>query len=207
MIGRLCGTVVEQEADGTITLDVGGVGYELVAPSGTLGRAGLDLDSGRRVTLFVHTHVREDAIVLFGFASPEERAVFRLLVGISGIGPRTAVSILSSLGVSELAASVQGRDAPRLTRVPGVGKKTAERLLLELRDKLGAFALPAAVAREGQGGGVAVAGEAAARVVEALARLGYRPAEAERAVAALASSGEAGTPEQMLRAALRALQG
>lgn len=134
MIGRLTGRVVEESADGTVVLDVAGVGYELTVPLGTVGRAGVD--PAAPITLFVHTHVREDALLLYGFASREDRAAFRVLIGISNIGPKIATNILSALSAGELATAVARGETNRLTAIPGVGKKTAERIVLELKDKL-----------------------------------------------------------------------
>src|SRR5271163_3526141 len=128
MIGRLTGKVIAQEPDGTIVLDVAGVGYELAAPLGTLGRA--RPDEGGRVTLWVHTHVREDALALFGFSDETERAAFRALLAVSNVGPKIAVAVLGALPASELARAVAGRNLGRVTAVSGIGKKLAERLLL-----------------------------------------------------------------------------
>src|ERR1700761_2213878 len=113
MIGRLTGKVVAQEADGSVVLDVAGVGYELAAPLGTLGRARLD-DAGR-VTLWVHTHVREDALALFGFSDEAERAAFRSLLGVSNVGPKIAVAVLGALPAAELARAVGRKDLAALT--------------------------------------------------------------------------------------------
>src|SRR5258708_18227746 len=142
MIGRLTGRVAAQEADGVV-LDVGGVGYELAVPLGTLGRA--RVDEVGRVTLWVHTHVREDALALFGFADETERAAFRALVGVSNVGPKIAVAVLGALPAADLARAVARRDLAALTAISGIGKKIAERLLLELRDKL-PLAAPAGAA-------------------------------------------------------------
>src|SRR5579883_1261728 len=165
MIGRLTGKVVSHEAEGGVLLDVGGVGYELVVPLGTLGRARPD-ETGR-VTLWVHTHVREDALALFGFADASERAAFRLLLGVSNVGPKIAVAVLGALPVDELGRAVARRDLGAITAVPGVGKKIAERLLLELRDKLAALS-PAAGAAAGPGAGAIAADDAAERLRGAL---------------------------------------
>src|SRR5690349_9870494 len=133
MIGRVRGVVAERGEDGSCVIDVGGVGYEIFVPLGTLGRLPLP---PAEVTLHVHTHVREDALVLYGFASLDDRAAFRTLLGVAGIGPKMAIAILSALDASELAAAVQSGDTARLRGIPGVGKKTTERLVLELKDKL-----------------------------------------------------------------------
>src|SRR5512141_1986426 len=133
MIGRLTGILVEKNPP-QILLDVQGVGYEVDVPMSTFYNLPLP---GARVVLFTHLVVREDAHLLFGFGSEAERQAFRMLTKISGIGARTALSVLSGLSVAELANAVTLQDAGRLTKIPGIGKKTAERLLLELKGKLG----------------------------------------------------------------------
>jgi len=197
MIGRLTGRVVHEEPD-SVVLDVQGVGYEITVPLGTLGRAPRT-DAG--VTLFVHTHVREDALALFGFASENDRSVFRTLIGISNVGPKTAIGVLSVLPAEELARAVTHGDVARLTSIPGVGKKTAERLVLELKDKLAAKLAPptiaAAASRPPSGQGEMLR--------DALVRMGYRPNEAERALATLADRVEAQPLGQSVREALALL--
>jgi len=181
VIGRLSGKVIECAPD-HVLLDVSGVGYELQIPLSTfyaLSGAGDQL-----AVLHVHTHVREDALQLFGFGSLEERSMFELLIGISGIGPRLALAILSGIGVDELHGTVVAGDRARLQRIPGVGKKTAERLLLELRDRFGG---DQAVAQAGQTPGRLAAGGpdgsgAPADAVSALVNLGYAREVAARAV-------------------------
>jgi Holliday junction DNA helicase RuvA len=200
LIGRLVGQVVEESADGTVVLDVGGVGYEVLVPLGTVGRAAPD--AGGDVTLFVHTHAREDALLLYGFASRDERAAFRQLIGVSNIGPKIALSILGALSVAELAAAVARGEAAKLTTVPGVGKKTAERIVLELKDKLVAHAAPLAPTPVAH---PAARGAKADLVHSALTRMGYRPAEAERAVAALGARVEAEPLADLVREALGVL--
>jgi Holliday junction DNA helicase RuvA len=166
MIGRLTGIVAEKSPP-HVLLDVGGVGYELDVPMSSF----FNLPAlGERVTLLTHFVVREDAQLLYGFLSAEERATFRELVKISGIGPRTALAILSGLSVADLAAAVSRQEGGRLQKVPGIGKKTAERLLLELKGKLGPdLALPA---------GAGVASDAQADIVQALVALGYSEKDA-----------------------------
>jgi len=133
MIGRLSGTLLEKNPP-TLLIDVNGVGYEVDVPMSTF----YDLPpAGERVVLLIHQVVREDAHLLYGFLTAAEREAFRLLVRISGIGPRTALSVLSGLSVSELAQAVVLQETARVTQVPGIGKKTAERLMLELKGKLG----------------------------------------------------------------------
>jgi Holliday junction DNA helicase RuvA len=179
LIGRLRGEPVAQEGDGTMVLDVGGVGYELVTPIGTGGRA---LREGGQLVLWVHTHVREDALQLFGFASADERTAFRTLIAISKVGPKLALAVLSALSVDELAELVARGTVGRLTAVPGIGKKTAERMLLELEGKL---KTPVAAAAAGHSPPAAAADGQAALLCEALVRMGFKPPQAERAVAAM----------------------
>jgi len=172
MIGRLTGVIAEKSPP-LVLLDVNGVGYELDVPmSSFYNLPGL----GERCTLLTHFVVREDAQVLFGFLTHDERSTFRQLVKISGVGPRTALAILSGLSVAELAAAVSRQESGRLVKVPGIGKKTAERLLLELKGKLGPdLGLPAATA----------ASDAQTDIVQALLALGYNEREAGAALKAL----------------------
>lgn len=174
MIGRVSGRLLTKLPP-QITVDVNGVGYELDVPMSTLYQLPA---TGAEVTLYTHLVVREDAHLLFGFATEAERAMFRQLIKISGVGARTALSILSGLSVAELHEAVRAQDGARLTRIPGIGKKTAERLLLEMRDRL-----PKA--------GVQPAGPAGSNngsdVVNALSALGYNDKEVNWAVAQLAA--------------------
>jgi Holliday junction DNA helicase RuvA len=204
MIGRLTGRVVGQEADGSVVIDVGGVGYELAAPLGTLGRA--RADEGGRVTLWVHTHVREDALALFGFADEGERAAFRALIGVSNVGPKIAVAVLGALPAADLARAIARRDLSALTSVSGIGKKIAERLLLELRDKLPL--LPTVGATPSTGPVAARSGsEGDERLRSALTGMGFRPAEADRAIASIGERAHAASVplEELLREALAVL--
>ena len=186
MIGRLTGRVIEED-DGTTVVDVQGVGYELVTPLGTIGRAPADTEG--RVTLFVHTHVREDQLSLFGFASEGDRLAFRTLIGVSSVGPKTAIAVLSALPAHELGQAIARKELGKLTSISGIGKKTAERLLLELKDKL--VVLQAAPPRVGPAPAVPAAASAlngsgnGEVAVRALVNMGYKAAEAERAVAQL----------------------
>jgi Holliday junction DNA helicase RuvA len=134
MIGRITGTLLEK-APPVVCIDVGGVGYEIDVPMSTLYNLP---ETGAKVTLYTHLAVREDAHTLYGFSTAAERAAFRLLIKVTGIGARTALAVLSGMTVEELASAITQQESGRLTRVPGIGKKTAERLLLELRGKLGA---------------------------------------------------------------------
>ena len=188
MIGRLTGLIAEKTPP-QVLVDVNGVGYEIDVPMSSF----FNLPAiGERVSLLTHFVVREDAQVLFGFLTHEERSTFRQLVKISGVGPRTALSILSGLSVAELAQAVSLQQSGRLVKVPGIGKKTAERLLLELKGKLGPdLALPA------------TAGSAAqADIVQALVALGYSEREAAAALKALPA--DSGVSEG-IKLALKAL--
>jgi len=189
VIGRLVGRLVSKHPP-QVTLDVGGVGYELDVPMSTFYNLPA---AGDTATLYTHLVVREDAHTLYGFASLEERSAFRQLIRISGIGARTALALLSGLSVAELAQAVATQDSARLTKVPGIGKKTAERLLLELKGKL-AEALPGA-------GGAAPAGTAA-DILNALLALGYSEKEAAAAAKTLPPGV---TVAEGIRAALKAL--
>jgi Holliday junction DNA helicase RuvA len=170
MIGRLAGTLLEKNPP-QILLDVQGVAYEVDVPMSTFYNLP---NIGDRLTLFTHLVVREDAHLLFGFGSENERRAFRQLIRISGVGARIALAVLSGLSVAELAQAVSMQDSGRLTKIPGIGKKTAERLLLELKDKLGAD-LTTAV-------GVYRPAPVASDVLNALLSLGYSDKEAARAV-------------------------
>jgi Holliday junction DNA helicase RuvA len=200
MIGRLTGRVVAQEADGVV-LDVGGVGYELAVPVGTLGRARAD-DMGR-VTLWIHTHVREDVLALFGFADETERVAFRMLLGVSNVGPKIAVAVLGALPAAELARAVARRDLAAMTGIPGVGKKIAERLLLELRDRLPPPRVSASAAN--LDGHEVDPMDGAGRLRGALTGMGFKPSEADRAVASLGERHTDAPFEEMLREALALL--
>ena len=189
MIGRLSG-LLAQKSPPLVLLDVHGVGYEVDVPMSTF----YNLPAlGEKVVLLTHFVVREDAQVLFGFLTEGERATFRQLVKISGVGPRTALSILSGLSVDELAQAVTRQDGARLVKVPGIGKKTAERLLLELKGKLGPdLALPSS----------APVSHSQADITQALQALGYSDREGAAALKALPA--EVGVSEG-IKLALKAL--
>jgi holliday junction DNA helicase RuvA len=197
MIGWLRGRLVSEEPNGAVLLDVGGVGYEVMVAAGVLGRA---RGTNEQLELFVHTHVREDALDLFGFASETERRVFRMLLTIPNVGPKTALGVLSALSVSELERAVRAGDLARLSKVPGIGKKTAERLVLELKDKLSGMSGDDAVA-----GTRPVTSDARGRLLSALTNMGYRAAEAEKAVASLGAKVESAPLGELLKEALAEL--
>lgn len=207
MIGSLRGVVLDRSpaaAGGEVVLEVGGVGYRLVVPAGTLALAEL----AGPMFLHVHTHVREDAIVLYGFSSRQERGCFEALITVHGVGPALALALLSTHGPAALRRIVAHDDADALTLVPGVGRKTAIRLLLELKTKLdldsdddGELALVGAATRGGEG---PVVPSPRLEVRAALAGLGYGAEEVREAVRDLPEDGEVA---ELLRLALRQLAG
>jgi Holliday junction DNA helicase RuvA len=196
VIARLTGTVAEK-GDGHAVVDVGGVGY-LVHLS-ALSLAALPPQGGT-ATLRTYTNVRQDAIDLFGFASEDEEAVFRALIDVKGVGPRAAQNILSGIEARELARAVAQGDVARLTKVPGVGKKTAERLVVELKEKLAVLARAAGPARAAPGAG------ALEQLRTALVNLGYRPPQADSAVDALREGAEGRRLDELVRDALKLLR-
>ncbi|WP_394757054.1 Holliday junction branch migration protein RuvA [Rhodoferax sp.] len=188
MIGKLTGTLDDKNPPQVI-VDCHGVGYEVLVPMSTFYNLP---ELGARVSLLTHFVVREDAQILYGFATRQERAAFRELIKISGVGPRTALSVLSGMSVAELAQAVTLQEGARLMKVPGIGKKTAERLLLELKGKLGPdIGVPASVVNDSQ-----------ADILQALLALGYSDKEAAAALKALPH--DVGVSEG-IRLALRAL--
>jgi holliday junction DNA helicase RuvA len=173
MIGRLQGLLAEKNPP-QVLVDCHGVGYEVDVPMSTFyNLPGL----GEKVTLLTHFVVREDAQILFGFGSAEEREAFRQLIKISGVGPRTALAVLSGMSVGDIAQAVTAQDASRLVKVPGIGKKTAERLLLELKGKFGPDL--------GMAAGASVASDAQADILQALIALGYSDKEAQATLKSL----------------------
>ncbi|MBV2179946.1 Holliday junction branch migration protein RuvA [Castellaniella sp. MT123] len=191
MIGRITGTLVELTPP-TVCIQTGGLGYEIDVPMSTLYKLPA---VGQTVSLHTHLAIREDAHVLYGFASAPERSAFRALIKVTGIGARTALAVLSGLSVEDLADAVDRQESGRLVKVPGIGKKTAERLLLELRDKL----TPLAGASRADGAPIA-GGDS--DVLNALQALGYSAAEARRATATLP---EGLNVSESIRQALKAL--
>ena len=196
MIARLKGTLVEK-APNRLTVDVGGVGYDVLVPFSTFYGIG---EPGAAVVLRIHTHVREDVIALYGFASPLEQDLFERLISISGIGPKLALAVLSGIDPGELVRAIRTQDVARLTRIPGVGKKTAERIGLELKDRL-----PLAGADAGQAEGPAAADDLRSDLLSALTNLGYKGQVAEKAVDAALKKTPEGSFEQVLRDILRGM--
>lgn len=197
MIGRLSGVVLEKRPDRAL-VDASGVGYELHVPLGTF--AALPA-VGERASLHVHTHVREDAILLFGFATAEEKALFERLITVSGVGPKVALAVLSGLPLPELVGAIAAQNVKRLSTIPGVGKKLAERLGVELKDKVQGL-LPGGAPSSAEPAGAL--GGLLEDAVGALLNLGYRKPQAEAAVKA-ASETAVSDLSTLLSAALRLL--
>ncbi len=197
MIAQVHGRLLRKGPQEAV-VDVGGIGYRVTIPLSTFYRIG---EPGTEVTLLTHTHVREDALALFGFLTAAEQALFERLIAVSGVGPKLAVSILSGIEAPDLVAALRSSDVVRLTRIPGVGKKTAERLVLELKDKVVGLA-----ATEEPAPAAAAPGSAKEDLVSALLHLGYSRPEAERGVDRALKEGE-GRFEDLLRRTLRILSG
>ncbi len=193
MIGFLRGVLLHKTPQELI-LDVGGVGYRVLVPISTFCRLG---DQGAQAQLLIHTHVREDQLVLYGFATPAELELFEKLISVSGVGPKVALGVLSGIEAEDLVQAIRGNDVARLTRVPGVGKKTAERLILELKDKIA-----------GLHGGTAEPQAPSPKrtdLTSALANLGYSTAEADRAATEVLRLHPDASLGDLLRDALRVI--
>ena len=192
MIGRLRGTLLVKQPP-SLVIDVGGVGYELEAPMSTF----FDLpETGREISLYTHYAVKEDTAVLYGFLREAERSLFRSLQKVSGIGAKISLAVLSGVSTDEFARLIQLGDVASLTRIPGIGKKTAERMLVELRDRLDGLATGVGSASGG------VPKDPVAEATVALQSLGYKPAEVARMVRDAAVSGD--RAEEIIRKALKA---
>jgi holliday junction DNA helicase RuvA len=197
MIAQLRGSLLEK-APSRLVVDVGGVGYDVQVPLSTFYVIG---DSGSSVSLRIHTHVREDVIALYGFATPLEHDLFERLIAINGVGPKLALAVLSGIEPAELIKAVRLQDVARLRAIPGVGKKTAERISLELKDRL-----PAALTTSGQPPVRASAEEQLrSDLLSALLNLGYQRAAAERAMDKVISTNPPPRFEQALKDTLRLL--
>jgi Holliday junction DNA helicase RuvA len=196
VIAQLRGRLLRKQPQ-EVVVDVAGVGYRVTIPLSTFYRIG---DPASDVTLLTHTHVREDTLALFGFLTETEQALFERLIAVSGVGPKLAISILSGIEAPDLVAALKASDVSRLTRIPGVGKKTAERLVLELKDKMQGL-----VATE-EATPAAAPSSAQEDLVSALVHLGYSRPEAERGVGRALAQGE-GRFEDLLRRSLRVLSG
>jgi Holliday junction DNA helicase RuvA len=197
MIAQLRGRLL-RKGTGDVVVDVAGVGYRVTIPLSTFYRLG---EPGAEVELRIHTHVREDALQLFGFLGADEQSLFELLIGVAGVGPKLAVNVLSGIEVPELVQALRANDLARLTRIPGVGKKTAERLVLELREKVQQLAAAEPEAAP------TPSGAAKEDLVSVLANLGYSRPEAEKAVERALADGGSDRFEDQLRRSLRLLSG
>ena len=198
MYAHIEGIVAEKSAEG-IVIDAGGVGYEMSVSAATLAACP---QAGERAKVYTYLSVREDAMELFGFSTREEKRMFLRLIGVSGIGPRTALGVLSALSVRDLSIALVTGDAQALARAPGIGKKTAQRLVLELKDKVSDEELTSSGAPvPARAAGSGAEGEA----IEALMALGYPAGEAAKAVSAVA--GQTDRADEILRLALRSMSG
>jgi Holliday junction DNA helicase RuvA len=197
VIAQVRGRLLRKEPQEAV-VDVAGVGYRVTIPLSTFYRIG---EPGGEVTLLTHTHVREDTLALFGFLTATEQALFERLIAVSGVGPKLAVSILSGIEAPDLVLALRTSDVARLTRIPGVGKKTAERLVLELKDKMQGLAATEEAAPAGP------AATAKEDLVSALVHLGYSRPEAERGVDRALKDDATGRFEDLLRRTLRILSG
>lgn len=199
MIGRIRGKLLEKLAP-ELLVDVNGVGYEIQAPMTTIYQLPA---LGETVELFTHLVVREDAHLLFGFASLRDRALFRALIKVNGVGPKLALTILSGMDAQDFVRCVRDNDGAGLVRLPGVGKKTAERLLIEMRDRLRDWPIDGLVVAEGS---AQLPQRSADKLFDAesgLVSLGYKPQEATRMIAAVNKTDAALSSEQLIRAALK----
>lgn len=204
MIGYLRGKIIEKEPP-LLLLDVNGVGYQLEASMNTFYAISANQSEDGQLALHVHTVVREDAFLLYGFASKDERALFQSLLKVNGVGPRVGLAILSTLSAQEFAQCIQHEDSAALVRVPGIGKKTAERLLIEMRDRLPTLEMSALQMGETEGSGASNHGAAAMNdATSALIALGFRSTDASRAVRAVPNAASENS-ESLIRLALKAL--
>jgi Holliday junction DNA helicase RuvA len=193
MIAQLRGRILTKRPNQAV-VDVNGVGYEVTISIPTFSELP---NAGGEVSLHIHTHVREDAFALYGFLRAQEKELFERLISVSGIGPKLAITVLSGMQAEKMVAAIRGNDIAALTKIPGIGKKTAERMVLELRDKLDSFGVAAAV--------VSRHSPVEEDVLSALTNLGYQRAAAERALTAGGNGGGARSFDQLFREALGAL--
>ena len=196
MIGQLRGRLVEKRPNQLI-VDAAGVGYQVYIPLSTFGALG---ELHAEVTLLIHTHVREDQLALYGFLTAREKQLFELLLEASGVGPALALKILSGMSMDELIPAIRSGDVAQLVRIPGIGRKTAERIIVELRDKLVALEASVVEAPASRSG-------TEADVLSALLNLGYERRAVEKALDEARRDGSAGSFEALLRAALQQLSG
>jgi Holliday junction DNA helicase RuvA len=199
VIARLKGTLIEKSPN-RLLVDVGGVGYDVLVPLSTFYTLG---EAGSGVTLRVHTHVREDVIALYGFGTAAEQDLFERLIGVSGIGPKLALAVLSGIDTGELVRAIRTQDVARLTRIPGVGKKTAERMGVELKDRLPLALEPTAAPEAASESG----DQRRDDLLSALTNLGYQRQAAEKAIDATLKRSPDASFEDLLRDVLRGMMG
>jgi Holliday junction DNA helicase RuvA len=200
MIGYLRGTILEKHPN-QVVIEAAGVGYDVQIPISTFTALP---DQGATAALRIHTHVREDALLLFGFATVEEKSVFERLISVSGIGPKLAITVLSGLPTAELVTAIRSSDLPRLVRIPGIGKKTAERIVLELKDKLAGVEVAGKASQAGEQGPSYSTLER--DILSALQNLGCSRPAAEEALRKVLDKGAPAEFEPLFRAALAAVR-
>ena len=201
MIGFLAGKILEKDAN-TVIVDVGGVGYEVTIPLSTFYELG---DVGSEIKLRIFTHVREDALQLFGFKTARERDIYLKLISVQGIGAKSGITMLSGMSADEIVTAIRTNNLARLTSIPGVGKKTAERIVVELRDKITELSVGAAAGAASAGGAQAVTESSFDDALSALVNLGYQRNAAEKALQETAKDGTELTVQKLLRGALQKL--
>lgn len=201
MIGYLSGKLIEKSTNQAV-VDVSGVGYEVTIPLSTFYELG---ELGSDVSLRIHTHVREDAIQLFGFSSLREREMFLKLLSVQGVGAKSAVTMLSGMNADEIVSAIRSENIAKLTAIPGVGRKTAERMIIELRDKVGDLGAVAGSDPSTSGNGQGSGGDIFDDALSALVNLGYQKNAAEKALQQSSREGTEHTVQKLLRAALQKL--
>ncbi|MEO8041074.1 MAG: Holliday junction branch migration protein RuvA [Acidobacteriota bacterium] len=201
MIGFLSGKILEKDAN-TLIVDVGGVGYEVTIPLSTFYELG---EIGSDVSLRIFTHVREDALQLFGFKTARERDLYLKLISVQGIGAKSGITMLSGMSADEIVTAIRTNNLVRLTSIPGVGKKTAERMVIELRDKIGELSTSAAASASASARGDGSSDSAFDDALSALVNLGYQSNAAEKALQDAAKDGVDVSVQKLLRAALQRL--
>ena len=203
MIASLTGKLIEKDANSAV-IDVNGVGYEVVIPLSTFYLLG---DEGSEVSLRIYTYVREDTLQLFGFSSKAERELFLKLIAVSGIGPKLAVAMLSGMGPDEIVGAIRAENLASITSIPGVGRKTAERMVIELRDKIGEFSAQAAAAAAGTGSAESGDADVFEDALSALVNLGYKQKAAERELRKAVGEGTEMSVQKLLKRSLQLLAG
>lgn len=201
MIARLTGKLVEKQI-GSVIVDVGGVGYDVTVPLSTFYDIG---EIGSDISLRIYTHVREDAIQLFGFSTAKERDLYLKLISVQGVGARSGITMLSGMSAEEIISAIRTDNVAKLTAIPGVGRKTAERLVVELRDKVGELALASAAGESAVYGSGNAGDDCFADALSALLNLGYQRNAAEKAVQQVRSDGVDANVQKILRASLQKL--